>query len=178
MSNTHILILLSLFSSFFATTNAFMPWSTFRDTMFPSRDMFRLIEYAPFEMPLSGDTFAAMVRADWRETVAAHVISVDIPGVKRRDVTVEVDENRVVRIGGERREEEEEGEKWHMAERTNGKFWRRFRMPANADLENVTARVEDGVLRVTVAKVVEERRRHSRVIDIMQQEVKGTTAEL
>ncbi|ESW23102.1 hypothetical protein PHAVU_004G018500 [Phaseolus vulgaris] len=166
MANSTTLVILSIFLSLFISHYGccmpryrFTPWSTFRHAIFPSRDTPAHVVHVPFDAPSVGNTFAAMVRADWRETGAALVMVLDIPGVKRSDVRVEMEENRVMRISGERREEEEEeGEKWHMAERTNGIFSRRFRMPANADLEKVTATVEDGVLRVTVAKKVAEKR--------------------
>ncbi|KAK7365141.1 hypothetical protein VNO80_13972 [Phaseolus coccineus] len=165
MANSTTLVILSIFLSLFISHYACMPcvsftlWNTFRHAIFASRHTSTHVDHVPFDAPSVGNTFAAMVRADWRETGAALVMVLDIPGVKRSDVRVEMEENRVMRISGERREEEEEeGEKWHMAERTNGNFSRRFRMPANVDLEKVTARVEDGVLRVTVAKVAEKRK--------------------
>uniref|UniRef100_A0A8I7BBQ1 SHSP domain-containing protein n=2 Tax=Hordeum vulgare subsp. vulgare TaxID=112509 RepID=A0A8I7BBQ1_HORVV len=139
-------------------------------------DPFRVLEQAPLavQRPASaGDPAAsvsspmALARCDWKETPDAHVISLDVPGVRRDDVKVEVEENRVLRVSGERKaDEEKEGERWHRAERAAGRFWRRFRMPAGADVERVTARLEDGVLTVTVPKIAEHQRREPRVINI------------
>ncbi|URE43533.1 heat shock, partial [Musa troglodytarum] len=95
-------------------------------------------------------------------------------GVRREDIKVEVEENRVLRITGERKGEEEvEDEKWHRAERMAGKFWRQFRLPASADLDAVKAHLEDGVLRVTVPKLVEGTRRQPKLINIAQEADKG-----
>ncbi|VFQ97812.1 unnamed protein product [Cuscuta campestris] len=89
--------------------------------------------------------------------------------MRREDVRVELEENRVLRVSGERKAAEEEvveGEKWHRAERATGRFWRQFRLPGNAVLDRIRARLEDGVLKVTVPKVAEERKKQARVIDI------------
>ncbi|KAE8712435.1 22.0 kDa class IV heat shock protein [Hibiscus syriacus] len=134
-------------------------------------DPFRILEHTPLNVasiPKATETMAvSLARCDWKETPRFHVIDLDIPGMKREDLKIEVEENRVLRVSGERKEEEEvEGQKWHTAERTNGKFWRQFRMPSNADLDHVTAHLEDGVLTITVPKFADEAKRQSKVIDI------------
>jgi HSP20 family protein len=92
-------------------------------------------------------------RIDWKETPEAHIFKADLPGVKKEEVKVEVEEGRVLKISGERsREKEERNEKWHRMERSTGKFLRRFRLPDNAKADQVKAGMENGVLTVTVPK--------------------------
>jgi HSP20 family protein len=137
-------------------------------------DPFRVLEQSPFSAASAApsrvaggaEAGVALARCDWKETPDAHVISVDVPGVRRQDVRVEVEEgSRVLRVSGERRAEEREGERWHRAERAAGRFWRRFRMPAGADVDRVAARLE-AVLTVTVPEVAGHRGREPRVISI------------
>ncbi|KAJ0705173.1 putative small heat shock protein HSP20 [Helianthus annuus] len=98
-------------------------------------------------------TAIANTRIDWKETPEAHVFKADLPGLKKEEVKVEVEEGRVLQISGERsRENEEKNDKWHRVERSSGKFLRRFRLPENAKMDQVKAAMENGVLTVTVPK--------------------------
>uniref|UniRef100_A0A251SMB3 Putative HSP20-like chaperone n=1 Tax=Helianthus annuus TaxID=4232 RepID=A0A251SMB3_HELAN len=91
-------------------------------------------------------TAIANTRIDWKETPEAHVFKADLPGLKKEEVKVEVEEGRVLQISGERsRENEEKNDKWHRVERSSGKFLRRFRLPENAKMDQVKAAMENGV---------------------------------
>ena len=92
-------------------------------------------------------------RVDWKETPEAHVFKADVPGLKKEEVKVEVEEGRVLQVSGERNvEKEDKNDTWHRVERSSGKFLRRFRLPENAKVDQVKAAMENGVLTVTVPK--------------------------
>ncbi|XP_004504869.3 18.2 kDa class I heat shock protein-like [Cicer arietinum] len=92
-------------------------------------------------------------RVDWKESPEAHVFKADIPGLKKEEVKVEIEDDRVLQISGERSvEKEDKNDKWHRVERSSGKFMRRFRLPENAKIDQVKANMENGVLTVTVPK--------------------------
>ncbi|KAL5568951.1 hypothetical protein UlMin_025526 [Ulmus minor] len=137
-------------------------------------DPFSLDIWNPFEgLPFSNsvanrETTSAIVNAriDWKETPEAHILKADLPGLKKEEVKVEVEDGKVLQISGERlREQEEKNDKWHRVERSTGKFVRRFRLPENAKMEEIKAQMENGVLTVIVPKV-EEKNPEVKSIDI------------
>ncbi|KAK4403334.1 class I heat shock protein [Sesamum angolense] len=144
---------MSLIPSFFGNrrSNVFDPFSL---------DIWDPFEGFPFSttvanLPSSAreTTAIANARIDWKETPEAHVFKVDVPGLKKEEVKVEVEDGRILQISGERsKEQEEKNDKWHRVERSSGKFLRRFRLPENAKLDQVKAAMENGVLTVTVPK--------------------------
>jgi HSP20 family protein len=131
-------------------SNIFDPFADFWD---PFDGVFRSL--VPSVVASSDrDTAAfANVRIDWKETPEAHVFKADLPGVKKEEVKVEVEDGNVLVISGERsKEKEDKNDKWHRVERSSGKFLRRFRLPENAKTDQVNAGLENGVLTVTVPK--------------------------
>lgn len=96
--------------------------------------------------------------ADWApscevsEDDAGYRIRLDLPGLKKEDVHVKM-ENGVLVIQGERKEEKEEkGVKFHRRELTYGKFVRRFTIPEEIDESRVQATFQDGTLNLVLAK--------------------------
>ncbi|KAF4349447.1 hypothetical protein G4B88_026227 [Cannabis sativa] len=74
-------------------------------------------------------------------------------GLKKEEVKVEVEDDRVLHISGERNvEKEDKNDTWHRVERSSGKFMRRFRLPENVKMDQIKAAMENGVLTVTVPK--------------------------
>jgi HSP20 family protein len=96
--------------------------------------------------------------ADWAPVVdiseddKEFVIRAELPGLKREEVKVTV-EDGVLSITGERKtEKEEKNKKFHRVERSYGSFLRSFTLPEGADATKVNAEFNDGVLNVRLAK--------------------------
>ncbi|XVF76727.1 hypothetical protein PTKIN_Ptkin13bG0289800 [Pterospermum kingtungense] len=120
-------------------------------------DPFSAGNWAPLSFSNEISTFAN-AQVDWKETPEAHVIKADLPGLKKEEVKVEIEEGRVLQLSGERSmEKEDKNEKWHRVERGRGKFLRRFRLPENAKVDEVKATMENGVLTVTIPKMEEKK---------------------
>ena len=89
---------------------------------------------------------------DISETDTAYLLKGEIPGVKKEDVKITI-EGGMLTIQGERKQEKEEkGKKFHRVECSYGSFLRSFRMPDDADENNVKAEFKDGMINVTLAK--------------------------
>lgn len=96
--------------------------------------------------------------ADWAPAVdisednKEFLVKAELPGLKREEVKVTV-EDGVLSITGERKvEKEEKNKKYHRIERSYGSFVRSFTLPEGADAAKVNAEFKDGVLNVHLAK--------------------------
>ncbi|KAK5830601.1 17.3 kDa class I heat shock protein [Gossypium arboreum] len=154
---------MAMIPSFFGSrrSNVFDPFSL--DVWDPFKDF-------PLSSSLTSQTpeTSAFVntRIDWKETPEAHVFKADVPGLKKEEVKVEVEDDRVLQISGERNmEKEDKNDTWHRVERSSGKFMRRFRLPENAKMDQIKASMENGVLTVTVPKL-EVKKPDVKAIDI------------
>ncbi|GGE38053.1 Hsp20/alpha crystallin family protein [Actibacterium pelagium] len=79
-------------------------------------------------------------------------IAIELPGVEEEDIKVSVDDGVVTVKGEKRSEREEKGDSWYFSERQFGSFSRSFRLPPEADPENVAARLKGGVLTLSIGK--------------------------
>ncbi len=130
-------------------------WDPFRELKDVSSRLNRIFGQAPARTE-SGNELLAM--ADWApsvdisETDNAYLIKGEIPGVKKEDVKVNIQEGMLT-IQGERKQEKEvKGKKLHRIECSYGSFMRSFRVPDDADKNKVKAEFKDGMINVTLPK--------------------------
>ncbi|MFO7761410.1 MAG: Hsp20/alpha crystallin family protein [Thermodesulfobacteriota bacterium] len=102
-------------------------------------------------------------RLDVSETDKTVEIEADLPGMKKEDIKVSM-ENNILTIQGERKEEEKKEDKqYHYVERTTGSFYRSFQVPAEIDEDKIEATFKDGVLHLSLPKTEEAKKKVSNI---------------
>lgn len=100
-----------------------------------------------FERPDSGmiSTYRSSVM---KETEKVYLINIDLPGMDKKDISIETIGNRLI-VSGERKEESESKE---GSKKSYQQFHQSFSLPDDANLEAISATSTNGVLKITVPK--------------------------
>ncbi len=118
--------------------------------------------YRPFrdleelERSMFTNSGAAAFRTDIRDTGDAYVLEADLPGMKKEDIHIDIDGDRLS-ISAQRsasKEEKDENDGYIRCERTFGSFSRSFDI-SGIHAEGIAAAYEDGVLKLTLPKQVQ-----------------------
>lgn len=99
-------------------------------------------------------------RVNLSETAEGLELTAELPGVAEKDIDLEI-EDGVLTLKAEHRAERREEDKdrrWHLMERSEGTYLRRFQLPFRPDEDRVTARFDKGVLHVKVPRAAEQDR--------------------
>lgn len=94
-------------------------------------------------------------RYDFVETAEAYLLVFDLPGVKRDEISVTTEGEEVVLSGERSRPEWGEDAAVRRSERPFGGFRRALRMPADVRIDDIKARLDDGILTVTLPRHTE-----------------------
>ncbi|MCH7472823.1 Hsp20/alpha crystallin family protein [bacterium] len=109
-----------------------------------------LLDCPPVKRGIADGVWSPAV--DVAESDDSFVVMAELPGMKKEDISIEL-ENNVLSLKGERRfETKEEGENYHSIERSYGSFCRSFKLPKNVEGDAISAEYKDGVLKVTLPK--------------------------
>ncbi len=123
----------------------------------PFKEMQKMIDRIFDEFPYEWPTFASrmegfMPAIDVFESDKGYELEVELPGMNRDEIEVSLN-NRVLTIKGEKKNEHVEEKKGSkILERSYGAFERSFTVPEDADSENISAKYENGVLKLTIPK--------------------------
>lgn len=103
------------------------------------------------------DRMAWAPLADVEEENDHYMITLEVPGMKRDELRIELMENQLIVSGERRYEKAKEGSRY--SERRYGRFHRSFTLPSSVDSDKVEAQYEDGVLKIYVPKTESAKRR-------------------
>lgn len=124
----------------------------------PFKDLMRMLDMPStwMEPLVAGDQMKDIMPAiSLAEHPDKFVATVEVTGMNPKEIQVSLSDGRHLQVSGEKKEEKkEENENTHYCERRFGSFRRQIELPAEVDTEKVTARSENGVLKIEMAKLV------------------------
>ena len=89
---------------------------------------------------------------DIHETDTEYQMSVDLPGLKKEDVKIEINARSLTLSGVRHFENKEQSEGYNRREKFYGEFRRSFTLPENINTEDIKAQMENGVLELRLPK--------------------------
>ncbi len=134
----------------------------FRELEALRREMEKVFDNFLAERGLEGE-FVWTPPIEVKETDDRYVIRMDIPGVEKENVKIEISDNTLI-VSGERKEEKEEKEaNYYRREIAYGSFYRAIQLPSDINPEEIKARYENGVLTITVPKSEKAKKREIKI---------------
>ena len=130
---------------------------------FPQFDQLQAQVGELLESALSGDAAPWVPAVDIEETDNAWIVEAELPGVDKKDVDIEMNDNELV-VRGEIKEREREGVLRRRTRRV-GEFEFRVTMPSQANPDDIDAKLDHGVLRIRVPKAEESQPRRIEISD-------------
>jgi HSP20 family protein len=116
-----------------------------------------LLSWDPFFSGRRAPAFAPAFEV--KETPDSFVLKADLPGVEDTDLDIAVHHGVLTVTGRRGAEQRHDGESYSIYERQFGSFTRSFSLPEVADEDRVEAKLEKGVLTLTIAKKAEAKPR-------------------
>ncbi|KTD31969.1 MULTISPECIES: Hsp20/alpha crystallin family protein [Legionella] len=98
------------------------------------------------------DTGTWAPAVDIKEEKDRFLVVADIPGVKKEDMNISLENNILTLHGSRSFEKTEKKEDYTRIERSQGQFYRRFSLPETADDTKISAKYKHGVLEISIPK--------------------------
>jgi HSP20 family protein len=91
------------------------------------------------------------------------VVKVELPGMKKEDISVDFSDGTVIISGEKKQEEKIEQKNYHMIERAYGSFTRSIRMPVQVQADKTKATFKEGILEIRVPKTEEAKKKERKI---------------
>jgi len=132
-------------------------WRPFRDLLSIQDEMNRLFDEffgrSPARAEWTDGVWSPSV--DVSETKDNVIIKAEMPGIKKDDVKISIQDNVLTMKGEKKQEKEEKDANYHRIERSYGSFCRSFTLPTSVKTDKIKATYKDGILTITLPKTEE-----------------------
>ena len=125
------------------------PFSMFSPSLWPELKVAERYEISP--------------SVDIYEEGGNFIVKADLPGIKKKDLKIDLTENVLTITGEKKREEKIERESYYRYERSHGSFCRRFELPHELETDKIKAHFEDGVLEVKIPMTEKAEKMHKKI---------------
>lgn len=122
-------------------------------------EMNRLLDGLGSDFPRQMALVTSFPPINVREDADAFHIEAEVPGLSQDQVHISVTHRNQLTIQGERLVDDPTKGRWHRRERGFGRFQRVLKLPAPVDADKVEAKLENGLLQLTLPKAEEARPR-------------------
>ena len=100
---------------------------------------------------------------DVSETKNELVIKAELPGLDPKDIDISMNNGYLTIKGEKKHEKEEKDENYHLIEKSYGSFTRSVRLPREVQNDKITASFKNGVLRITLPKSEEAKKKEIKI---------------
>jgi len=117
----------------------------------PIFDLFNLFN----SFPVSGELKKGFV-SNIREKDKKFILDFEAPGFDKKDIDISIEDGYLKVSGKKELKNEVKKEDYHLLESSFGTFERSFKLPENVDIENIDASFKNGMVELSIPKVIEE----------------------
>ena len=145
---------------------ALIRWDPFREMSSLQERMNRLMSDYRTRSPFGEEEMAQgswIPAVDIYETKESIVLNVELPGVTKEDIALEVKDSTLTIKGEKKLEKNVTEENFHRMERSYGSFTRAFTLPSTVQQDKVKAKFRDGILEIMLPKAEEAKPKQIKV---------------
>jgi len=137
------------------------PWKPFRELERMRREMDRIWDSLVEEKPRKTRKAVTewLPSVDVSETENNLVVEAEVPGIDPKDIDISLTDGRLIIRGEKKQAKEEKEADYHLVERSYGSLARMVELPAQVQSEKIEASYKDGILKITLPKSEEAKKK-------------------
>lgn len=132
-------------------------WNPFQDLVSIQDEMNRMFDSYFARKPGGGEMMIWNPVVDISETEEEITVAAEVPGIRKEDIKITIQDNVLTLSGEKHQEKEEKHKQYHRVERSFGSFQRSFSLPSSVSADKVKAKYKDGILVVVLPKSEESK---------------------